>query len=127
MSSNNGTPPIGKHPSEKKGTSEEETQQGWRKWLTDLSHASGNIPGAFRLVWVASPGMTLLMLGLTLLGGALPAAQAWMAKLVVDQAVELLQAGKDAWSGLPVILPLLSLEFGLLLLDSISSQARSFI
>ena len=127
MSSNNGTPPIAKHPSEKKGTSEEETQQGWRKWLTDLSHASGNIPGAFRLVWVASPGMTLLMLGLTLLGGALPAAQAWMAKLVVDQAVELLQAGKDAWSGLPVILPLLSLEFGLLLLDSISSQARSFI
>ena len=127
MSSNNGTPPIAKHPSEKKGTSEEETQQGWRKWLTDLSHASGNIPGAFRLVWVASPGMTLLMLGLTVLGGALPAAQAWMAKLVVDQAVELLQAGKDAWSGLPVILPLLSLEFGLLLLDSISSQARSFI
>ena len=127
MSSNNGTPPIGKHPSEKKGRSEEETQQGWRKWLTDLGHASGNIPGAFRLVWVASPGMTLLMLGLTVLGGALPAAQAWMAKLVVDQAVELLQAGKDAWSGLPVILPLLSLEFALLLLDSISSQARSFI
>ena len=103
----------------------EEEKKSWREQLSELSRAYGNIPGAFRLVWAASPGATLAMLSLTLIWALLPPAQAWVGKLIVDGVVDLIEVGGDAWAGLQAMLPLLGLEFGLILLGSVGTQLRS--
>jgi ATP-binding cassette subfamily B protein len=97
----------------------------WRERAEKWLRAYGNIPDAFRLVWEASRWSTLLMLALTLIAALLPPAQAWIGKLIVDQVVALIDTGGDAWSGLRQMLPLLGLEFVLILLGSISGQTRS--
>ena len=53
----------------------------------NLGNAFGNIPNAFRLVWAASPLMTLVMVGITLLEGLVPPA------MVSSTAVR-----KSSWS-----------------------------
>jgi ATP-binding cassette subfamily B protein len=53
----------------------------------------GNTPRAFRLVWDCGWPATLAMAGLTLLAAALPAAQAWVAKLIVDGVVSSIGQG----------------------------------
>jgi len=116
---NGGGPPA------RKIQPEEEGKKGWRERLQELGRAYGNIPDAFRLVWAASPGTTLVMLLLTLVWALLPPAQAWVGKLIVDEVVALIQAGGDAWVGLQGMLPLLGFEFGLILLGSVSTQIRS--
>ncbi len=42
---------------------------------------------ALELVWATSHGLTVALAGLTLLGGLLPAAVAWVGKLIVDAVV----------------------------------------
>lgn len=93
----------------------------WR----DLIAAYGNIPGAMRLVWEASPGAALVMALLTLVAAFLPAAQAWVGKLIVDRVVALIELQADPMTGLRVTLPLLLLEFAFLLVGSLSSQGRT--
>ncbi|MBA3531472.1 MAG: ABC transporter ATP-binding protein [Ardenticatenales bacterium] len=102
-----------------------EPRKGWRVRGKEILEAYGNVPGAFRLVWAASPGMAMLMLGLTLIWALLPAAQAWVGKLIVDQVVALAQGGSSAEAGLQAMMPLLALEFGLIFIGSVSNQARS--
>lgn len=104
---------------------EETTQKTWRERWRDLVTAYGNIPGAMRLVWAASPGATGFMALLTLVSALLPPAQAWVAKLIVDRVLVLINTQADPLAGLRLTLPLLALEFFLLLLASIISQARS--
>jgi len=87
--------------------------------------AMRNTPEAFRLVWAASRPAALLEMGLTLVAAALPAAQAWAGKLIIDAIVSALDRGLDPATGLRQVLPYLALEFGLLLISSLTSQARS--
>ena len=119
MASSNG------YQQQEKKQAQEDAKKSWREQLKDLSNAYGNIPDAFRLVWAASPGTTLVMLLLTLVWALLPPAQAWVGKLIVDEVVALIEVGGDAWVGLREMLPLLALEFGLILLGSVSTQVRS--
>ena len=67
-----------------KKQAQEDAKKSWREQLKDLSNAYGNIPDAFRLVWAASPGTTLVMLLLTLVWALLPPAQAWVGKLTAS-------------------------------------------
>ena len=57
---------------------------GWRRRFREVWQAFGSTPRAFRLVWDCSRPVALVMAGLTLLAAALPAAQAWVAKLIVQ-------------------------------------------
>ena len=66
---------------------------GWRGRVREVWQAFGNTPRAFRLVWDCSRPAALVMAGLTLLTAALPAAQAWVAKLIVDGVVSSIGQG----------------------------------
>ncbi|HEX8683157.1 MAG TPA: ABC transporter ATP-binding protein [Ardenticatenaceae bacterium] len=104
---------------------EKQPRKPWRERLQNVIKAYGNVPGAFRLVWAASRSMTLAMLALTLIAALLPSAQAILAGRIVDRVVALIDTGGDAMAGLRSMLPLLGLEFGLILISSVSSQLRS--
>ncbi len=90
-----------------------------------LKQAAANIPAAFRLVWEAHRGATLLMALLTLSGALIPAAQAWVGKLIIDSVVASLTTQVAAQAGLTVVLPYLLIEFALILAQSGITQARS--
>ncbi|MDX2272811.1 MAG: ABC transporter ATP-binding protein [Cyanobacteriota bacterium] len=57
---------------------------------------------AIRLVWTTHARLTLIVAGLTLLGGILPAAIAYVGKLIVDSVVQASQSGlaADRWEAL---------------------------
>jgi len=87
--------------------------------------AALNVRRAFGLVWEAHRPSTVAMAGCTLIGALLPAGQAWVAKLIVDAVVGAINGRVGSQAGLQAVLPLLGMEFGLLLLQSVVSQGRS--
>ena len=86
--------------------------------------ALANVPGAFRLVWRADQNTTIAMGGLSLVGAILPALQAWVAKLIVDNVLDSLAKGLGGSAGLHSALPYLFAEFALLLIGTSVTQAR---
>ena len=105
------------------------TRQNWRVWLAErrqkLRDAATNIPRAFQLVWEGDRGAALAMAACTLVGSLLPAAQAWVGKLIVDTVVDSIRAGTGATAGLTAAFPYLAVEFGLLLTQAAIGQGRS--
>jgi ATP-binding cassette subfamily B protein len=102
----------------------------WQKLksrIAEFASAYQNLPKAFALVWASSKWMTLLMVVLTLAFAFMPASQAWVGKLIVDQVVALMNAGTDPMVGLQLMLPLLGLEFGLIAISAVGGQARSLV
>ncbi|HNS50979.1 MAG TPA: ABC transporter ATP-binding protein [Anaerolineae bacterium] len=93
--------------------------------VRDFTAALRNTPQAFRLVWSASPRAAMAGIALTLIAAALPAAQAWAGKLIIDAVVAATREGLPPVDGLRQVAPYIALEFGLLLLGSVISQARS--
>jgi ATP-binding cassette subfamily B protein len=65
--------------------------QQWQKGRNALVHT----PQALRLVWQANRVATVGLGFLTLGGALLPAAQAWVGKLIVDGVVASIQKGND--------------------------------
>lgn len=88
--------------------------------------AMRNTPQAFRLVWAASRSAALGGIGLTLVAAILPAGQAWAGKLIIDAIVEATEQGLGTAAGLRSVLPYLALEFVLVLIGSVTGQARTF-
>ncbi|MHB1132357.1 MAG: ABC transporter ATP-binding protein [Chloroflexota bacterium] len=84
-----------------------------------------NTPEAFRLVWAASRRAALAGVGLTLVAAVLPAAQAWVGKLIIDAIVSAVSLGLEQTAGLWYVAPYLALEFALLLIGSVTGQVRS--
>jgi ATP-binding cassette subfamily B protein len=84
-----------------------------------------NVLRAFRLSWEAHRLSTLGMAACTLVGALLPAAQAWVAKLIVDSVVNSLSAQVDPLSGLQAIAPLLLAEFALVVVQAFNVQLRT--
>ncbi|QSQ22224.1 ABC transporter ATP-binding protein [Pyxidicoccus parkwayensis] len=70
------------------------------------------LPGTFRLFWQASPRMAVLLGALTLVAALLPAAIAWVGKLIVDTVVAASKGSVEARSH---VYGLVGLEFGLML------------
>ncbi|WP_163782610.1 ABC transporter ATP-binding protein [Myxococcus vastator] len=70
------------------------------------------LPGTFRLFWQASPRGALVLGALTLVAALLPAAIAWVGKLIVDSVVAAAQGSVEARSR---VYGLVGLEFGLML------------
>ncbi len=102
----------------------------WQKFksrMAEFASAYQNLPKAFALVWASSKWMTLLMVVLTLAFAFMPASQAWVGKLIVDQVVALMNADADPMAGFQLMLPLLALEFGLIAISAVGGQARSLV
>jgi ATP-binding cassette subfamily B protein len=91
----------------------------------NLRQAAANIPAAFRLVWDAHHGATIIMALLTLGGALIPAAQAWVGKLIIDSVVASINGQIPPQTGLLAVLPYLTIEFLLILAQSGIAQARS--
>ncbi len=91
----------------------------------NLKQAAANIPAAFRLVWDAHHIATIIMAVLTLGAALIPAAQAWVGKLIIDSVVASINAQAAATAGLMAVLPYLLIEFVLILAQSGIAQARS--
>lgn len=94
------------------------------RWQS-IKQAAANIPAAFSLVWQAHRPAALVMLVLTIGGALIPAAQAWVGKLIIDSVVASLAAQIDAEAGLVAVLPYLAIEFVLILAQAGIGQARS--
>lgn len=99
-----------------------ERARGLRARVRD---AAVNVRRAFGLVWASHPPSAAAMAACTLVGAGLPAAQAWVGKLIVDAVVTAINTGAGAQAGLEAVLPLLAAEFGLIVLQAGVRQARS--
>ena len=92
-----------------------------------------HLPSLFRLVWIASPSLTLWSIGLRLVRAALPILGLYVGKLIIDAVVaqtKLPSPGDDlsAWitSGrLDTLAVLLGLEFALAILSNGLGRASS--
>jgi len=111
----------------KKTVFKENMSQPWHKRIKEWTRAFDRVLAAFRLVWEASPMATVAMLVVTILGGLFVPAQAWMHKLVADRAIELFQAGTDAWNGFLFLLPLFALEVGIIFGELVTNQVRQLV
>jgi ATP-binding cassette subfamily B protein len=90
-----------------------------------LKQAAANIPAAFRLVWDAHHAATIVMALLTVSAALIPAAQAWVGKLIIDSVVASINGQVPAQAGLMAVLPYLLIEFAFILAQSGIAQARS--
>jgi ATP-binding cassette subfamily B protein len=104
------------------------TQAGawWSEQRTKIKDSALNVRRAFVLVWAAHPPSALAMAVCTLIGAFLPVSQAWVGKLIVDQVVAAISGRTLAQASFQAVLPLLALEFGLLLLKDANTQGRTF-
>jgi ATP-binding cassette subfamily B protein len=93
--------------------------------VREFWEALRNTPEAFRLVWFASRHGALIGVSLTLVSAFLPAGQAWAGKLIIDSIVNATRQGMEPIAGLRYVGPYLALEFGLVLIGSLTGQARS--
>jgi ATP-binding cassette subfamily B protein len=64
---------------------DEERPKGWRERLAAL----GYLPALLRLVWETHHGYTVAMIVLRLVRAFVPVAGLWVAKLIIDQVVQL--------------------------------------
>ncbi len=96
-----------------------------RERRAKVGDAGSNVRRAFAIVWEAHPRSAQAMAACTVVGALLPAAQAWIGKLIVDGVVAAISGQVGAQAGLTAILPLLLAEFGLVLLGAAVAQGRS--
>ncbi len=105
------------------------TRRFSRAWLRqkiiESKDAAKNIWRAFELVWRAHHWATLTMGALTLIGAVIPAAQAVVAKLIVDAVVAAINDQVGGEEGLRSVLPYLLAEFALIMASAAISQLRS--
>ncbi len=96
------------------------------KEVREFWSALRNTPQAFRLVWSAGRSAALVGIGLMLIAAILPAAQAWAGKLIIDAIVSASGQGMEISAGFRSVLPYLVLELALVLVSSLTGQARAF-
>ena len=67
-----------------------------RSRLRALAEVFAQVPGTFRMVWEADRSGTLAIAGLTAVAALLPAALAWVGKLIVDGVVAAARSGSPS-------------------------------
>ncbi|HEY0602844.1 MAG TPA: ABC transporter ATP-binding protein [Herpetosiphonaceae bacterium] len=93
----------------------------------DIRAAFSTIPKVFRLAWQAHRVASIALVLITLLAAAVPAAQAWVAKMIVDSVVQVLNAGLTARQGLNWVLPYLLFELVLITLGALFAEGRMLL
>src|SRR5262245_41356121 len=97
-------------------------RERWEK----IKDSMVNVRRAFVLVWGAHPLSAMAMAVCSLIGAALPPAQAWVGKLIVDTVVGAINGGLGAQAGLTAALPWLLAELGMFVLLAANGQVRRF-
>ncbi len=82
---------------------------------------------ALKLVWMADARGTLGMAMITLINGLLPAAQVWVAKLIIDSILLSLQQHHQPLDAFYKLLPYLLVEFGIIFLGAMAGQFRRLL
>jgi ATP-binding cassette subfamily B protein len=105
-----------------RGTPKPEEEKTWRDQLSALR----NLPPFFRLIYQASPSLTITNIVLRLLQSALPTAILYVGKLIIDEVVDIIAGAGDTtflWQmiALELVLALASdlLSRGISLVDSL--------
>ncbi len=93
--------------------------------VQEFWEALRNTPEAFRLVWTSSPRSAMAGIALTVVAAVMPAAQAWVGKLIIDSILSAINQSMQPMDGLRYVLPYLIIEFVLVLISSLTSQVRS--
>jgi ATP-binding cassette, subfamily B, bacterial len=100
-----------------------------REWLNkklfEGRDALHNVGRAFGLVWQAHRAATLTMAALTVVSALIPAAQAYVGKLIVDAVVAAVNSQPSADEALRSVLPFLIAEFVLIMTSAAISQVRT--
>ncbi len=99
----------------------------WAERWQNIRAAFANIPRAFALVWRADRRGTVGLALVTLLTALLPAAQAYVGKLIVDSVVAAINTGMTIEAGIAATLPFVLFEFGLIIVGSVSTQVRLYL
>jgi ATP-binding cassette subfamily B protein/ATP-binding cassette subfamily C protein len=96
-----------------------------RERLQGLATLARYLPRTYRLVWDSSRGFAVLLVVLLLGSSALPAAMAWVAKLVVDAVVDSAKSHDPAQQH--HVLMLVGLELGLMLVQLTVNRLQSLL
>ncbi len=93
--------------------------------LKDRFSALNNLPRFFKLVWQASPALTITNAALRIVRSAIPVAILFIAKLIIDQIIALSNGPQGAdhtylWT-------LVAIEFGLAILSDALSRATTLV
>jgi ATP-binding cassette, subfamily B, bacterial len=96
-----------------------------REKLRGLSSVFAQVPGTFRLVWEADARGTVLVGVLTAVLALLPAALAWVGKLIVDAVVAAARTGLAADRARAT--ELVMLEFGLVVASSAGGRVLALL
>lgn len=98
----------------------------WRKLQTDSRGLFSGLPRAFGLVWGSHRGFTLSLGLMAVAGGVIPAATAWVGKLLIDGVVA--AAGAGGGSGrVRWVLLLVAAQLGLNLGGSLLQAVQSVV
>lgn len=93
--------------------------------LKDRFSALNNLPRFFKLVWQASPSLTLTNALLRIVRSAIPVAILYVAKLIIDQIVGL-SRNAEGFSH-DFLWELVAIEFGLAILSDALSRATTLV
>lgn len=80
-----------------------QTDWSWRALRDAVQTTLSGLPRVLALVWETSPGLTLGLLALALIGGLGPAAAAWITKLFIDEVVRSSATGDPARALPPLV------------------------
>lgn len=84
--------------------------------VQNLTEIFKQLPATFRLVWEADRRGLIVVMALTGIAALLPAAMAWVGKLIVDAVVHAAKTGADADKR--YVLELVGLELGLMIVST---------
>jgi len=93
--------------------------------LKERFSALSNLPRFFKLVWQASPSLTITNAVLRIIRSAIPVAILYIAKLIIDQIVELINHSNG--SSHNYLWQLVAVEFGLAILSDGLSRATTLV
>ncbi len=96
----------------------------WDKLRKDARTTGAGLPRALRLVWESGRRYTVALAVLTVLGGIVPTATAWISKLLIDAVVAAVKAGgSDATRN--TVLGLVALQFGVFIGSALLNTVRN--
>ena len=122
-------PPIGSalggsEPEQAEEEASKTLGERWTEWKKQTRATLAGIPRALSLVWSTHKGYTLAMAFLTVVFGLIPAATAWVSKLLVNAVLAAIKVGGRGDTTM-VVVELVVLQFALLagssLLQTISN------
>jgi ATP-binding cassette subfamily B protein len=100
-----------------------------RAWLSNIvtegRHTLTNMLRALDLLWAAHRGATAAMVALNLIAAVIPAAEAYVGKLIIDSVVAAMSTQFAARDAIRLVLPYLLAEFVLIMGDAAISQVRT--